>query len=140
MKLFNLFIFIFSIAILSCKTSKNNTEEKNKDQNTEVVTDSISSTQTDNLKSRFKVSFTSIGSGIDSKMRAKYDQYIQKFEKDNGIKLVYEIVIAGKEGEKNYCFNLRELDQKKQETFISESIEILKTSTLVHFDENAVCH
>ena len=139
MRCIKLFIFIFSIIIISCKTSKNNSEEKSKEQKTEVETDSIASVQTENLKHRFKVSFISIGSGIDSKMKEKYFQFINKYETDNGVKLVYETLRWGKEGETNYCFDLKTLDEKKQETFISQSIEILKTSTIVYVDENAQC-
>jgi hypothetical protein len=134
------FILIFSIEFYSCKTSKNNSEVKNIEQKNELISDSVTSIQNENLKHRFKVAFISSGRGIDRKTKDKYDQFIKKFEQDNKVTLVYEILRLGKEGETNYCFNLKELDEKQQESFISESIEILKSAVLVHVDENAECH
>jgi len=85
---------------------------------------------------RFSVSFISIGAGTDKKARQDYDQYLTQYEQKNKIKLSYKITPWGREGEKDYCFKLNELNKKQQEVFIAETKEVLKNSTLVRYKEN----
>lgn len=88
---------------------------------------------------RFSVSFISIGAGTDGSAKEKFDQFITEYKQENKVELKYETINWGREGEVDYCFDLTSLDKKKQELFIAETKEILKTSTLVRYKENEPC-
>lgn len=125
----NLIYFSAVISILACNSTKKATA-KNLTPSTSNNINAI-----DTLY-RLSVSFISIGAGTDKKARQDYDQYLIQFEQKNKIKLSYEITPWGREGEKDYCFKLNELNKKQQEVFIAETKEVLKNSTLVRYKEN----
>lgn len=129
-----LFIVLLFLVICSCKTSKKNTETKSKEATTTTV-----SANAENNNNSLLVSFFSIGSGIDYKIKDKYDSFIKQFEQQRGIKLSNEISHLGKEGETDYCFNLSELNSKDKEQFVNDSKNILKQSSLVRIEENTNC-
>jgi hypothetical protein len=88
---------------------------------------------------RLTVSFISIGSGIDSKAKEKYDNFVLDFGKKNKVKLPHETVTWGREGEVDYCFKLAELDQNKQAEFVKESMALLTGNKRVQFKEKTTC-
>ncbi len=120
------------ITLFACNSTKKVT-----DKNT--TTSTTQNTITTDTNSRFIVSFISIGAGTDKKAKQEYGQYITGYEQKNKVKLNYEKTSWGREGEVDYCFKLTELDKKKQELFIIETKEILKSSSLVRFKENTTC-
>jgi len=128
----NLISLFAIITLFACNSTKKVT-----DQN--ATTSTTQNTIATDTNYRFSVSFISIGAGTDKKARQDYDQYIIQYEQKNKIKLSYEITPWGREGEKDYCFMLTELDKKKQELFVTETKEILKNSSLVQYKENAPC-
>lgn len=129
----NLFFLIAITTLFACNSNKKVTETKT----TTSTTQNAISTDTNY---RFSVSFISIGAGTDKKAKQQYDQYIVEYEQKNKVKLNYETTNWGREGEVDYCFKLEELDDKKQENFIIETKEILKSSLLVRYKENMTCH
>lgn len=96
-------------------------------------------TETATTNPRFTVSFISIGSGTDKKAKQQFDTFVTDFGTKNKVKLSYETSHWGREGEYDCCFKLSELDKKQQETFITETKEALKSSTLVRYKENSPC-
>ncbi|MEX2364687.1 MAG: hypothetical protein WD597_13735 [Balneolaceae bacterium] len=127
-------IYLLAIVALavSCNSTKNAT-----DKNTTVST--AQNTNMPDTIYRLSVSFISIGAGTDKKAKQQYDQYIIQYEQKNKIKLNYEIVNWGREGEIDYCFKLSELNKNQQDQFVTETKEILKSSSLVRFKENTTC-
>ncbi len=128
----NLFFLIAIITLFACNSTKKLT-------NKNTTTSTTQSTITTDTNYRFSVSFISIGAGTDKKAKQQYIQYITEYEQKNKVKLNYETTNWGREGEVDYCFKLTELDKKKQELFIIETKEILKSSSLVRYKENATC-
>ncbi len=119
------------ISIISCTNTK-----KIAEKNTTTTSQNTNMPETNY---RLIVSFISIGSGTDKKAKQQYDQFISQYEQKYKIKLNYEITSWGREGEVDYCFKLIELKEKQQELFITETKEILKSSSLVRFKENTTC-
>lgn len=89
--------------------------------------------------SRLIVSFYSKGSGIDSKSKDLYLNYLDSIAKQDGLKLNYTAISWGKEGEVNFCFMLNEYNSEKQIDFINDSKLILKEGRNIHFYENQPC-
>ncbi len=114
--------------LLSCGSTK-----KIKSDDTAVAIESKQIDSTDNY--RLIVSFFSPGNGIDHKMNRKFSEFLAS----NYPKLIYERAQWGKEGERDYCFLLKELTQKKKDQFVRESKELLAASSRVHVYENAPC-
>lgn len=128
------FIFLIAVTTLfACNSNKKVTDKK-------ITTSATQSKITTDTNYRFSVSFISIGAGTDKKAKQQYDQYIAEYEQKNKVKLNYETTNWGREGEVDYCFKLEELDKKMQELFVAETKEILKSSSLVRYQENMTCH
>lgn len=125
----NRVILILSVlSLFSCGNSKKVTEKM-------VVDSEISST----VNYRFRVSFFSIGTGIDGSSKQEYMNFLRSFEEKSNVKISYEVNQWGREGETNFCFKLNELSSKNQRKFISESKENLKNANNVRFIENEPC-
>lgn len=129
---------------MSCKTSKDSTvSSKPAISAKSDEHDKIKQTSTEKLVNdtiyRLYVSFFSRASGIDHKVKESFDEFIVKYESDNNLKIEYEVVKWGREGEIDYCFQLNNLSKKQQGKFITETRKILETSKLVHIRENAEC-
>jgi hypothetical protein len=85
------------------------------------------------VKCRLAISFTSIGSGING---AKYDEvkgYIDKHPK----KLTYEEIPMGREGERDICLSLKEMNSSEQSEFIKEIKKMAEGADRVQINENA---
>ncbi len=123
-----IFLLIIVTTVLSCNTSKK--AEK------EAIT--INSETKEPLTS-FTVSFISIGAGTDYTARSSFNDFISSFEQANNIKLMYETINWGREGETDYCFDLKTFYPSLQDKFITESKEHLASSTLIRYIENKDC-
>ena len=88
---------------------------------------------------RLVVSFYSRASGINRSAKEKYDTLISKFQNDNNLKLEYEKIKWGREGEVDYCFNLKVISKNIQEKFISETKLLLEGKEQVKIYENINC-
>ncbi len=120
------FICIFQITLLSCGHGKK----------------SVQKTETNQVQSenyRFSVSFYSIGTGINYKAKEEFLALVAAFEKRKKVNLPYETVQWGREGETNLCFNLADLNEEQQKTFIVESKDKLKNAVNVRCSENTPC-
>ena len=115
-QIFNPALFIF---FLSCTGSKH--------------------TEQTSVKQKFVVSFFSPGDGIDYKKKLELDAYIASFEKKENLKLDVHEKQWGKEGERDYCIDLKALGKKKRESFVSGAKAILSSSNRVNISEADSC-
>ena len=95
--------------------------------------------QTSERTTRLVVSFYSICCGIDHKAKENLDNFIKGYEKAKRKKLTKAAVSWGREGEVDYCMKLAELSRREQKRFIAKVRLLLKSSKLVHINENAAC-
>lgn len=93
----------------------------------------------DSSNYRFKVSFISIGSGIDVAAKKQYDVFIKAFNKKNNVNIVPVVAKWGREGETDYCLPLNKLSKRQSAAFIAKTKELLKKSTRVRYYENCPC-
>lgn len=81
---------------------------------------------------RLVISFTSHASGIDAE---KYDA-ITKFLDTHPKKPAYDILPWGREGERDYCLQLKEMNSTDQKAFITEIKKLAQGSDRVFVNEN----
>jgi len=81
---------------------------------------------------RLKVSFISIGQGINFEATKYFPKVIEEFNKKHKVKLSYELIPWGREGEFNYCFK----EQKKIDEFIIYAKKEMSKYENVEFHEN----
>jgi len=86
----------------------------------------------------FMVALYSIGTGIDREANAMVKATIEKYEA-KGYALTYEKQPWGKEGEINYCFNLRKLDTKVYDEFLKE-LKSQLSGRQAHIYEQKECY
>lgn len=84
---------------------------------------------------RLVVSFYSKGEGIDSKSKEAFIKLLDS----NTKKMAYIPTQWGREGEVDFCLELKELSAAEQEDFIKKTKELLNKTTLVHINEYAKC-
>ncbi|HWY11835.1 MAG TPA: hypothetical protein VN026_10950 [Bacteroidia bacterium] len=125
-KLTLLFLAISSLLFANCKTkskattSTEKTTGKNDDGGTKV-------------QCRLAIGFNSIGSGIDATAYDKIEAYIKAHPK----KPAYDVIPMGREGERDICMGLKEMNKDEQKAFIEEIKKMAKTSDRVQVNENA---
>ena len=88
---------------------------------------------------RVVLSFYSIGAGSDEKAIINFENFLSYFQNQYKVTIPYEKAPWGREGEVDYCMDLRNLDSEKQNLFLLQTREILIQSQLVHIVENAPC-
>jgi hypothetical protein len=88
---------------------------------------------------RFIVSFISIGEGTDRNGRETLDGVLASWEKKKGAPVAFESVPWGREGEVDFCFNLKELSKKEQELFIADMKTAFNGRSLIQMTENQPC-
>lgn len=86
--------------------------------------------------SRLVVTFISKASGIDYEVRDKFTAYL----KTNYPDVKYDYKNWGREGEKDYCFQLETMTAKEQKKFISEIEKEFGVNPLINVVENGKCH
>lgn len=84
------------------------------------------------LKCRVAVSFISFASGIDA---AAYDK-IEAFVKNHPKKPAYDLIPMGREGERDICIGLKEMNNSEQKAFIEELKKMAEGSDRVKVNEN----
>lgn len=88
---------------------------------------------------RFIVSFISIGEGTDRNGRETLDGVLASWEKKKGAPIAFESVPWGREGEVDFCFNLKELSKKEQELFVADMKSAFNGRSLIQMTENQPC-
>ena len=122
--------------LISCKSTKKTAETNN--NTTAVSSEKPKNNTSDTLKS-FTVSFFSIGSGIDKKIKTEYDAYLLKMENTSSAIKEKQIKRWGREGEVNYCFDLKTMETNSKRSFIEESVQLLGKSERVRVLYNKPC-
>jgi hypothetical protein len=87
---------------------------------------------------RLVVKFASQCCGTDIASAQQLSDVISEFEKKLSIKLAFEHVWWGKEGEYNQCFKLEGMNDKMKAVFIAQ-VKSSITSKLVRIEENIAC-
>ncbi len=85
---------------------------------------------------RFIVTFISIGEGTDRKGRETLDGVLASWEKKKGAPIAFESMPWGREGEVDFCFNLKELSAKEQELFVADMKTAFNGRSLIQMAEN----
>ena len=120
--LFSIFISIFFI---QCKSTKNNTVNKEITPIDSVVT------------YKAVVSFFSKGSGVDSDKFSKTKQLLITYSEKSDCGISYTLATWGREGEKDFCINAQ--SKKCYNSLISEIKILTQESDRVRITENASC-
>lgn len=117
-----LVVSFLTLLFVSCKT-----EEK-------VINNKSEVSQTNNIK----VSFISIGSGIDKNGIKQLESLISQFESNNKVKLNIYIKSWGREGEKDYCIDCSAIssDKKKELRLTIEQMFIESKLTRIISDNS----
>lgn len=140
MKSVHLYLLItIAISNFNCSGSKKTTND-----NKSVSTGNTEITGTaqggDAKKTfRFTVSFISKGAGTDYQIKQKYDGFITDFETKNKVKIAVNKASWGREGETDYCFELKEISKELATQFIAESKALLSASDRINLGENTHC-
>lgn len=81
------------------------------------------------------ISFRSIGAGIDRKSYKSFLSFLEKFENDEKLKLTYEQIFWGREGEMDYCFHYSNLTESQITKFEKEIKELFIESKSVYYSK-----
>lgn len=81
------------------------------------------------------ISFRSIGAGIDRKSYKSFLSFLEKFENDEKLKLTYEQIFWGREGEMDYCFHYSNLTDNQIIKFEKEIKELFIESKSVYYSK-----
>lgn len=127
------------LAFVACKSKKKVAVDTPAAQQTSQTTQTPNVSALPDSIYRFTVSFISIGAGTDRNAKEKFNQFILQFNEKNKVNIIAETANWGREGETDYCLKLNELSKQQQDQFITETKELLKSSTLVRYTENSMC-
>lgn len=116
--LWTIWWLISAFLIVQCNSLKNSQKNSSQEVNNQIV--------------RLKVSFISIGQGINFEAVKYFSQVIEKFNKEQKVNLKYDKIPWGREGEFNYCF----YEQKKIDKFIELTKKEMKKYENVELHEN----
>ncbi|MCX6198473.1 MAG: hypothetical protein NTY88_04510 [Bacteroidetes bacterium] len=86
------------------------------------------------------VSFYSIGSGIDYKTKTEFDKYVEQFQNTEKKTLPVSKVQKGREGEYDYCIDLKPLSSTEQTKFIDGAKQLLNTGQWIRIAEKEKCN
>ena len=90
---------------------------------------------TDINKCNMNVSFRSVGAGIDRRSYKSFLLLIEQFENAEKIKLSYEQIFWGREGEMDYCFHYSNLRESQIIKFEKEIKELFIESKSVYYSK-----
>jgi hypothetical protein len=126
--------------VFACKSKKSTTVTNTTTTTTSQTispkpSSSVPATPPKEETTRFVVGFYSIGAGIDNKTNDEFVNFLNSYPK----KIAYTPTFRGREGEVNYCLELKELSLPEQVEFIKKANAILEKSKLVHVQENIKC-
>jgi hypothetical protein len=122
-------VAISLISFSNCASKKKSQSSPTKNESTTEVS---STSGEQKVKYRVVVSFTSHASGIDG---AKYEA-IENFIKSHPKKPAYDLLPWGREGERDICMNLPEMNNSEQKTFVAELKKLAQGSDRVFVNEN----
>lgn len=134
-----LFITITLAAFVSCKNSKQAAQTNSTAATTPTMATPEPAKELPDSIFRLKVTFISIGEGIDGKAVEQMEEIMVNHQRDFGMPLAKEEFRWGREGEIDYCFKLKNSDRKAQDTFVRQIREKFSENKLVQIQENAVC-
>ncbi|HRG58161.1 MAG TPA: hypothetical protein PK323_04340 [Bacteroidia bacterium] len=134
-----LLIIPIALGSFNCKGSKKATKNDAMVKSETSENKSNQGKESNQLIFRFTVSFISKGAGTDYQMKQKYDAFITDFETRNKVKLLLSKASWGREGEVDYCFDMKELNKEITEKFIAESKAVLSASDRINIGENTNC-
>jgi len=135
-KLLFFVILIAGASFYSCKCCK--TTQKTQDTlQTQVVPFNDNTIKENPV--RFFISFISRGEGPNATIKQNIDDYIAKYETEKNKKIAFDKYPWGREGEVDYCFELKELTSSEQAAFIAGAKKIIGESVTVFTYENQVC-
>lgn len=124
-KLALVILAVFTLTLMNCKTKSKATTSSDK-PNKHVADDGTK------IQCRLVVSFWSVASGIDG---PKYDE-IEAYIKNHPKKPAFEVIPMGREGERDICMSLKEMNKDEIKAFIEELNKMAKTSDRVKVMEN----
>lgn len=124
-KLALVILAVFTLTLINCKTKSKATTSSDK-PNKNVADDGTK------IQCRIAVSFISFASGIDG---PKYDE-IEAYIKNHPKKPAFEVIPMGREGERDICMSLKEMNKDEIKAFIEELNKLAKTSDRVKVMEN----
>src|SRR4051812_5931983 len=101
---------VASVLFTNCKTKSKASSSSS------TTTSKTAAEDGTKLKCRVSVSFISFASGIDG---AKYDA-IEAWIKNHPKKPAYDVIPMGREGERDICLSLKEMNSDEQKEFIKE--------------------
>ena len=116
-------VAVSTLVFGNCKTKSKTTAST---PNTTVADDGTK------VQCRLAIGFNSIGSGIDAKAFDKTEAFIKAHPK----KPAYELIPMGREGERDICMSLKEMNKDEVKAFIEELKNIAKTSDRMQVSEN----
>jgi hypothetical protein len=119
-----LLLSVFSFVLLSCK------------QEESIYKNSESKAPLSNLK----VSFISIGSGIDNSGVQQLEQLISQFEQKQQVKLVTAVLNWGKEGERDYCIDCSSLSVEKKSELKQSISELFLSRKTIRITSDVPCN
>lgn len=135
-KFIYLVLMISAVSLWSCKCFK---KAQKTDSSTTLVIPFNEGTKDSVNNCRLVVSFISHGEGTDAKLKQDFDDYILKFEKDKNKKMIADIYHWGREGEMDYCLELKQLTADEQNEFVKGAKELFGASDRVFVKENTPC-
>lgn len=137
-----------SLLICACNISKKSTREKNEeehnhkdkvikpsDQHPEAESSNTSLSDSSDLV----ITFSSRGEGINANSVETLHSFIDEFESQYVVSIEVNINNWGREGERDYCFNLKNLNNKNKKIFIADAKVLLEKKKLVTITENRLC-
>ncbi|MBK9705540.1 MAG: hypothetical protein IPO77_00630 [Acidobacteria bacterium] len=104
-----------------------------------LLSNNYAQAQTVETPARLRLSFISVGGGIDAKAKQQTDEFLIGYESKHGQPLAKSVVHWGREGKLDYCFALKELAEAEQTAFIRQIRSLTERSRRVHVYENSKC-
>lgn len=137
-------IFLSILLSCACNNSKKVTNKKNVGEN-KVISSSDEHPEADSSNTSLSdssdlvITFSSRGEGINGNAVESLHSFIDEFESQYEVSIEFNINNWGREGEKDYCFSLKNLNNKNKKIFIAEAKVLLEEKNLVTITENRIC-
>lgn len=128
------YIILFSIFLSACKVSKDPVSTNTQDSTTNNSTTEGNPKESNILR----VSFYSIGTGIQHNAVSGFKSIINDFEAQHKVTVEYRTKNWGREGEIDYCVDLNKMRKDLRPLFVNTTREKLD-GYQVHIYENSVC-
>ncbi len=145
MKLTELVVILSILLSASCNSTKQSTTPDQPVATAESAPPTIKTVNDDGTVSeipmpdkmcRLTISFISMGEGTDPQAREKMDQVLNSWQEKNQMNVEKEEIPWGREGEVDFCFNLKDLKAEDQARFVKEIKEAFQGNKLVQIAEN----